>query len=45
MALATCFIICPIGLAGKEYPEFKISDAFFEPLPDDMVAAFHGEDS
>jgi antitoxin (DNA-binding transcriptional repressor) of toxin-antitoxin stability system len=35
----------PIGLAGKEYPDFKISDAFFEPLPDDMVAAFHGEDS
>ncbi len=35
----------PIGLAGKEYPNFKISDAFFEPLPDDIVAAFNGEDS
>ncbi len=35
----------PIGLAGKEYPDFKISDAFFDPLPDDMVAAFNGEDS
>ncbi|MFW6147491.1 MAG: type II toxin-antitoxin system Phd/YefM family antitoxin [Thermodesulfobacteriota bacterium] len=35
----------PIGLAGKEYPDFNISDAFFEPLPDDMVDAFHGEDS
>ena len=35
----------PIGLAGKEYPDFKISDAFFEPLPDDIVAAFNGEDS
>jgi len=35
----------PIGLAGKEYPEFQISDAFFEPLPDDLVAAFNGEDS
>lgn len=35
----------PIGLAGKEYPDFKISDAFFEPLPDDMVVAFNGEDS
>ncbi|MDL1985896.1 MAG: type II toxin-antitoxin system Phd/YefM family antitoxin, partial [Deltaproteobacteria bacterium] len=35
----------PIGLAGKEYPEFQISDAFFEPLPDDIVAAFNGEDS
>ena len=35
----------PIGLAGKEYPDFEISDAFFDPLPDDMVAAFNGEDS
>ena len=35
----------PIGLAGKEYPDFRISDAFFEPLPDDLVAAFNGEDS
>jgi antitoxin (DNA-binding transcriptional repressor) of toxin-antitoxin stability system len=35
----------PIGLAGKEYPDFEISDAFFEPLPDDIVAAFNGEDS
>ena len=35
----------PIGLAGKEYPDFQISDAFFEPLPDDIVAAFNGEDS
>ena len=35
----------PIGLAGKEYPDFKISDAFFEPLPDDIVTAFNGEDS
>ena len=35
----------PIGLAGKDYPDFKISDAFFEPLPDDIVAAFGGEDS
>jgi antitoxin (DNA-binding transcriptional repressor) of toxin-antitoxin stability system len=35
----------PIGLAGKEYPDFKVSDAFFEPLPDDIVAAFAGEDS
>lgn len=34
----------PIGLAGKEYPDFKIGDAFFEPLPDDIVAAFNGED-
>lgn len=35
----------PIGLAGKDYPDFKISDAFFEPLPDDIVTAFNGEDS
>ena len=35
----------PIGLAGKEYPDFKVSDAFFEPLPDDIVAAFNGKDS
>jgi len=35
----------PIGLAGKEYPDFKISDDFFDPLPDDIVAAFNGEDS
>ena len=34
----------PIGLAGKEYPDFKISDAFFDPLPDDVVSAFNGED-
>ena len=35
----------PIGLAGKEYPDFEINDAFFDPLPDDIVAAFNGEDS
>lgn len=35
----------PIGLAGKDYPDFKIGDAFFEPLPDDVVAAFNGENS
>ncbi len=35
----------PIGLAGKEYPDFEVGDAFFEPLPDDIIAAFNGEDS
>ena len=35
----------PIGLAGKEYPDFEISDAFFDPLPDDILAAFNGENS
>jgi len=34
----------PIGLAGKEYSDFQVSDTFFEPLPDDIVAAFNGED-
>lgn len=33
----------PIGLAGKEYPDFKIGDEFFEPLPDDILAYFTGE--
>ena len=33
----------PIGLAGKEYSNFNISDTFFNPLPDDIVAAFNGE--
>lgn len=35
----------PIGLASKEYPDFKISKAFFEPLPDDIIATFNGEGS
>jgi antitoxin (DNA-binding transcriptional repressor) of toxin-antitoxin stability system len=35
----------PIGLAGKEYPDFNIGDAFFEALPDDIAAAFNGEDA
>jgi antitoxin (DNA-binding transcriptional repressor) of toxin-antitoxin stability system len=34
----------PIGLAGKEYPDFKISNSFFEPLPDDIVSAFNGKE-
>ncbi len=32
----------PIGLAGKAYPDFKIDDAFFEPLPNDILTAFYG---
>lgn len=35
----------PVGLAGAEYPDFEISDAFFEPLPEDIMAGFNGEDS
>lgn len=30
----------PIGLAGKEYPDFQLGNSFFEPLPDDISAAF-----
>ena len=33
----------PIGLAGDEYPEFRIDDDFFEPLPDDILTGFTGE--
>ena len=33
----------PIGLMGKEYPDFKLGDEFFEPLPDDILAYFTGE--
>ena len=33
----------PIGLAGKEYPDWEIGDEFFEPLPDDILAYFTGE--
>ena len=34
----------PIGLAGKTYPDFKIDAAFFDPLPDDILSAFYGEE-
>ncbi len=34
----------PIGLAGIEYPDFKIDKSFFDPLPDDLLTAFNGED-
>ncbi len=33
----------PIGLAGKEYPDFRVGKAFFKPLPDDIAAVFNGE--
>lgn len=33
----------PIGLAGKEYPGFRVDQKFFEPLPADLEAAFSGE--
>jgi len=33
----------PIGLAGKEYPDFTVGDEIFDPLPDDILAYFTGE--
>jgi antitoxin (DNA-binding transcriptional repressor) of toxin-antitoxin stability system len=33
----------PLGLAAKEYPDWKLGDEFFEPLPDDILAYFNGE--
>ncbi len=35
----------PIGLGGRDYPEFHLTEAFFEPLPDEIVAAFDGGDA
>ena len=32
----------PVGLARDR---FSVPESFFEPLPDDLVAAFHGEGS
>lgn len=33
----------PIGLARQEYPGFRIDQSFFDPLPDELTAAFSGE--
>ena len=33
----------PIGLAGKEYPDWEIGDDFLDPLPDDIMAYFTGK--
>ena len=30
----------PIGLAAMEYPSFAIDQAFFEPLPPEILSAF-----
>ena len=35
----------PIGLTGKKYPDFKIDDSFFDPLPDELIDAFNGNES
>ena len=37
------FVKRPIGLAGKEFPDWEIGDEFFDPLPDDILAYFTGE--
>lgn len=34
----------PIGLAAQEYPAFTIDRDFFEPLPQDILKIFSGED-
>ena len=33
----------PIGLAGQEFPDFKLGDEFFESLPNDILSYFTGE--
>jgi prevent-host-death family protein len=33
----------PIGLAKKKYPEFELTGECLEPLPDDIIASFYGE--
>lgn len=33
----------PVGLARKKYPDFNLTDACLEPLPDDVIADFYDE--
>lgn len=33
----------PIGQVGQEYPGFRVDQGFFDPLPDELTAAFSGE--
>jgi antitoxin (DNA-binding transcriptional repressor) of toxin-antitoxin stability system len=33
----------PLGLARKQYPDFKLPDTINEPLPDDILSYFTGE--
>ncbi|HBH27525.1 MAG: type II toxin-antitoxin system Phd/YefM family antitoxin [Desulfofustis sp. PB-SRB1] len=35
----------PIGLAVDDFPGFALDSRFFEPLPDDVVAGFYGQQS
>ena len=33
----------PVGLAAKKYPDWKLGDDSLDPLPDDILAYFTGE--
>lgn len=33
----------PVGLARKKYPDFKLTDDCLDPLPDDVIETFYGE--
>ncbi len=35
----------PVGLARKKYPDFELTDECLEPLPDDVIASFYGENA
>jgi len=35
----------PVGLAQKKYPGFELNDECLEPLPDDVIASFYGENA
>ncbi len=34
-----------VGLARERFPDWELPDSFFEPLPDELVAAFEGEEA
>lgn len=33
----------PIGLAREDYGDYQLPRSFFEPLPEELLAAFEGE--
>ncbi len=33
----------PVGLARKRYPDFELTDECLDPLPDDVIETFYGE--
>ena len=35
----------PVGLARKKYPGFELNDECLEPLSDDVIATFYGEEA